>query len=74
MKDIAKRIVIGLVIYIVIISSFYVIVEIVASRRYKYMTHANEWGVSNYCYVDEKQNLYCEIDGVLKPVQQFYEE
>lgn len=74
MKDVYKRIMIGVIALVIVSCLFALIVEL-AKRTgvYKYLTYEDTWGESENCYIQINQRTLCEIGNNVVSVKQYYE-
>lgn len=74
MKDVYKRIMVGVIVLVIVACLFALIVEL-AKRTgvYKYLTYEDTWGESKNCYIQSNQKSLCEIDNNVVSVKQYYE-
>lgn len=73
MKDLFKRILLGIIVLLITMLVFSLAVNFLEEKEYKYLTLENECGISNNCYL-ENQYTFCYINGISEIVKQFYSE
>lgn len=74
MKDIAKRGLIGFIVFIISMAIFHLTVKVFEKREYKYIDMYENWGVSEKCF-EENNKFYCKTEqGILNVLQYYWED